>query len=209
MAGRQLYVFAGPNGAGKSTFAATMVPQNTPIFDGDKKFAELKAFFYDFDESRIWISINEIHFPEWKAERIKEKSDAAFETNFRDPDVIESVKQFMKAGFESRLIFMGLDSVEASIERVELRVAKGGHDVSVEYININFEKSLSNLFEFYNAFTSVHLYQNFQPPGKNDNMVPLMSIMNGKIIEEITPLPNWAIEFKAVVKRLNKGNPKK
>lgn len=199
MAARQLYVFAGPNGAGKSTFAATMVPKGTPIFDGDKKFAELKTFFYDLDESRIWLSINEIHFPEWKAVRINEKDDVAFETNFRDVDVMESVKQFMNAGFESRLIFMGLDSVEASIERVELRVAKGGHDVSVEYININFERSLSNLFEFYKVFTSVHLYQNFQPPGKNDDMVPLMSVINRKITEEIVQLPNWASDFKKIV----------
>ncbi|GGH17016.1 hypothetical protein [Mucilaginibacter phyllosphaerae] len=203
MTARQLYVFAGPNGAGKSTFAATMVPQGTPIFDGDKKFAELKAFFYDLEESKIWTSINETHFPEWKDERIKGKGDVAFETNFRDPVVIESVKQFMKAGFESRLIFMGLDSVEASIERVELRVAKGGHNVSVEYININYEKSLLNLFEYYKSFTSVHLYQNFQPPGKNDDMMPLMSIINDEITEEITPLPNWASDFKKIIEIAN------
>ena len=199
MAARQLYVFAGPNGAGKSTFAASMIPENTPIFDGDKKFAELKAFFYDLDESYIWLSITDTHFPEWKEKMIKGEKDAAFETNFRDPEVINSVKQFMKAGFESRLIFMGLDSVEASIERVELRVAKGGHNVSVEYININFEKSLANLFEFYAAFTSVHLYQNFQPPGKNMDMVPLMNIINGKITEEAIQLPDWAQDFKALV----------
>ncbi|MET3978430.1 putative ABC-type ATPase [Mucilaginibacter sp. UYP25] len=199
MTAPQLYVFAGPNGAGKSTFAASMVPQGTPIFDGDKKFADLKAFFYDLDESLIWLSITDVHFPEWKEKMIYRKGDVAFETNFRDPEVINSVKQFMNHGFESRLIFMGLDSVEASIERVELRVAKGGHDVSVEYININYEKSLANLFEFHNTFTSIHLYQNFQPPGKAMNMVPLMNVIKGEITEEAPQLPIWAGDFKTLL----------
>ncbi|OOQ58524.1 zeta toxin family protein [Mucilaginibacter pedocola] len=201
MATPQLYVFAGPNGAGKSTFATSMIPSGTPIFDGDKKFAELKSFFYDLDESKIWLSVTDVFFPEWKEEMISSKKDAAFETNFRDSQVINSVKQFMNAGFESRLIFMGLDSVEASIERVELRVAKGGHNVSVEYININFEKSLQNLSQYYQTFTSVHLYQNFQPPGQNIDMVPLMNVSNGQIIEEAVHLPVWANNFKSVINK--------
>ena len=47
---------------------------------------------------------------------------------------MKTVELFTTAGFETRLFFMGLDSVEASIDRVKLRVAKGGHDVSGEYI---------------------------------------------------------------------------
>lgn len=200
---RQLYVFAGPNGAGKSTFAASMLPPFTPIFDGDKKFKQLKAFFYDLDEADIWRSITETHFPEWKAEMLQSTGDVAFETNFRGPEVITTVKLFMNAGFESRLIFMGLDSVEASIERVELRVAKGGHDVSVEYININYKKSLENLYQFYNQFTSVHLYQNFQPPGKDMAMVPLMTIKENKITEQAPTLPQWAATLKENMKEQN------
>ncbi|RFZ91911.1 hypothetical protein D0C36_10705 [Mucilaginibacter conchicola] len=199
MAARQLYVFAGPNGAGKSQLSASMLPPGTPVFDGDKKFAELKAIFYDLDEARLWTSITDIHFPDWKEEMLKVKTDVAFETNFRDPGVMASVKQFTDAGFESRLIFMGLDSVEASIARVALRVAKGGHDVSVEYININFEKSLTHLYQFYSDFTSVHIYQNLRSAEDSINMVPLMTIRRGKITEIASELPVWVNNFKNTI----------
>ena len=85
---------------------------------------------------------------------------------------------------------MGLDSVEASIDRVKLRVAKGGHNVSVEYIN--YKKSLENLYSYYNLFTSVHLFQNFSPPGKQVIMTPLMNIHSGQITEVNSVLPEWA-----------------
>ena len=87
---------------------------------------------------------------------------------------------------------MGLDSVEASIDRVKLRVAKGGHDVSVEYININYTRSLENLYKYYNLFTSVHLFQNFSPPGEQVVMTPLMSIHSGRVKEASQTLPDWA-----------------
>ena len=74
MTAGQLYVFAGPNGAGKSTFAASMVPQGTPIFDGDKKFAELKGFFYDLDESRIWTSTMKFISRSGKRKEFKKKA---------------------------------------------------------------------------------------------------------------------------------------
>jgi len=195
----QLYVFAGPNGAGKSTLAALMIPPGTSYFDGDHLFTALKKQFYDLNEGQIMRSINDVHFPEWKEKMINLKNDAAFETNFRDPDVINSVQQFMNNGYESRLLFMGLDSVEASIERVRLRVAKGGHAVPVEYININFIESLNNLYKFYEKFTSVHLYQNLQKLDDSYEMTALMTIKNKQIQEELEHLPDWAIKLRQTI----------
>lgn len=94
---------------------------------------------------------------------------------------------------------MGLDSVEASIERVKLRVAKGGHAVPLEYININYTESLTNLRKFYNRFTSVHLYQNLQRLNDDYEMVPLMTIINGQITEENEQPPYWAQQLLQII----------
>lgn len=195
----QLYVFAGPNGAGKSTLSASMVPPGTSVFDGDIEFRKLKDVYYDLDESLLWANVNDVIFSEWKANAIRIKRDAAFETNFRSSEVIATVLKFMNSGFESRLVFMGLDSIEASIDRVKLRVAKGGHDVDVEFINMNYHNSLSNLYEYYHIFTSVHLYQNFQPPGEELLMTPLMTIINKKIYEAKENLPEWADHLRTII----------
>lgn len=197
----QLYVFAGPNGAGKSSLSAEMIAPGTSIFDGDVEFLKLKRTFYDLDEDYIRMSVNDNIFPAWKLEVISKGADAAFETNFRTAEVIDSVKQFAFKGYESRLIFMGLDSVEASIDRVNLRVAKGGHSVSVENINYNYQYSFLNLGLFYKSFTSVHLYQNFQAPGELIKMTPLMTVVGGEIVEEIIELPEWAKQFRLKLKK--------
>jgi predicted ABC-type ATPase len=191
----QLYVFAGPNGAGKSTLASSMLPPKTPYFDGDRLFADLKKKFYDLDDGQVMRSINEVHFPDWKEEMIQLKANAAFETNFRDADVINSVEQFIDKGYEPRLIFMGLSSIEESIDRVKLRVAKGGHQVSVEYININFAESLKNLYLFHNKFCSVHIYQSFQKLNDGYEMVPLMTISQNHILQKASQLPPWVQKF--------------
>ena len=124
----QLYVFAGPNGAGKSTLSASMVSPNTAVFDGDIIFQNLKKTYADLDDSLLWANVNEVVFAKWKETSISSGTDAAFETNFRSKEIMSTVELFTAAGFETRLFFMGLDSVEASIDRVKLRVAKGGHN---------------------------------------------------------------------------------
>lgn len=112
-----------------------MVPPKTTVFDGDIIFQNLKKTYADLDESRIWANVNDVAFAKWKENSLSSNADSAFETNFRSKEVMTTVQLFANAGFETRLFFMGLDSVEASIDRVKLRVAKGGHNVSIEYIN--------------------------------------------------------------------------
>jgi predicted ABC-type ATPase len=195
----QLYVFAGPNGAGKSTLSASMVSPGTSVFDGDIVFQNLKNIYTDLDESLLWANVNDVAFAKWKETSLSSGIDAAFETNFRSEEVIKTVERFATTGFETRLFFMGLDSVEASIDRVKLRVAKGGHNVSVEYIHINYFKSLENLYRYYSFFTSVHLFQNFSPPHEQVLMTPLMNIHGGQIIEVSQILPDWAAHLHSLI----------
>ena len=52
-------------------------------------------------------------------------------------------------GYETRLIFVALDSPETAIRRVAIRVAKGGHDIPEETIRRRFFRGLRNFFERY------------------------------------------------------------
>jgi predicted ABC-type ATPase len=117
----QLYVFAGPNGAGKSTLSASMLLPGTPIFDGDKEFALLKKEFPSTDSGDLYDAVNGHIFSDWKDKAKSQSMDCAFETNFRSSDVMNSISEFKKSGYQTRLIFFGLDGLEASIERVKLR----------------------------------------------------------------------------------------
>ncbi|MBB6131655.1 hypothetical protein [Mucilaginibacter lappiensis] len=154
----QLYVFARPNGAGKSTLSATMVPPGTPIFDGDKELALLRKQFPGLDSGNLHDAINGYIYHDWKELAIQSGSDCAFETNFRLPDVMQSVDQFKNSGYEARLIFFGLDYIEVSVDRVAMHIAQVGHHISRE----NYEKGLKNIAIYYNGFDSVHLHHNYE-----------------------------------------------
>jgi predicted ABC-type ATPase len=195
----QLYVFAGPNGAGKSTLSASMVPPGTPIFDGDKELALLRRQFPDVDSGNLYDAVNGHIYEDWKNRAIQSATDCAFETNFRMEQVMKSVEQFKNGGYETRLIFFGLDSIESSVDRVKLRVAQGGHEVSLDNIRENYDKGLKNLGLFYQGFDSVHLYQNYEDREQTIRSVPLMAIENGQIKEQALTLPDWA---KALVQIL-------
>ncbi len=195
----QLYVFAGPNGAGKSTLSATMLPPGTPIFDGDKELALLRQQFPGLDSGNLYDAVNGHIYEDWKKRAIRSGSDCAFETNFRLPDVMRSVDQFKDSGYEVRLIFFGLDSIEASVERVAMRVAHGGHDVSPDNIRENYDNGLKNLGIYYERFDSVHLYHNYENQQQIIQSVPLMTIEVDQIKEQALSLPDWAKAFSQIL----------
>lgn len=186
-----LYVFAGPNGAGKSTLSSSLVPEGTPIFDGDKEFALLKRSFTDTDSGTLYDAVNGHIFEEWKAKQLKTKAICAFETNFRSAQVMESVAQFKQSGYETHLLFFGLDSIEAAMERVAIRVSLGGHHVSPENIAANYTEGLKNFGIYYKEFDQVEVWQNFQYGEPTMIARPLLKIEKGNLTEKLEALPAW------------------
>ncbi|WEA01670.1 zeta toxin family protein [Mucilaginibacter sp. SJ] len=187
----QLYVFAGPNGAGKSTLSASMLAPGTPIFDGDKEIALLRQQFPTTDSGNLFEAVNGHIFSDWKNKAKKERIDCAFETNFRSADVMNSVKEFKDQGYATRLIFFGLDNVEASIDRVKLRVLNGGHEVSLDNIKANYESGLKNLERYYFAFDSVHIVKGFPTNEQDIKLSSYLTLEQGHFKERAEQLPDW------------------
>jgi predicted ABC-type ATPase len=197
----QLYVFAGPNGAGKSSFSGWLLGPGIPVFDGDKEFAKLKTTFNSTDSGTLYDAVNGHIFDNWKQLQLSTKADCAFETNFRSADVMNTIRQFANNAYETNLYFFGLDSIQAAIERVRLRVAEGGHDVSLENIKANYDEGLKNLRAYFSDFDRVNLLQNFAGINEPALFTPLMQIEKGQIVEQAANLPDWAVRFSATVFR--------
>ncbi|MES2458757.1 MAG: zeta toxin family protein [Bacteroidota bacterium] len=184
----QLFVFAGPNGAGKSTLSEAFVSPGTFVFDGDKEILMLKQKFPETYSSNIFDAVNGHVFEGLKEKAISVKSDFGFETNFRVKDVMNTVNQFKKAGYQTRLIFIGLDSLQASIDRVNLRVKNGGHFVDIANITANYHNGMDNLVRYYRDFDSVLLLDTHS----SFKLTPLLAIEKGVITEQAQALPDWA-----------------
>ena len=205
-----LYVFAGPNGAGKSSVSSSLMETGTPIFDGDKEFLKLKKTFDQTDSGALYDAVNGHVFTDWKEDQLGALKDCAFETNFRSAEVMDTVSQFKAKGYEVHLLFFGLDSVEASIQRVQLRVAGGGHDVSPENIKANYTEGLKNLYRFSKDFHTTTCYQNLAKPDEAMQIEPLMIIENGVITEQVKDQPDWLKEFtKTALKPITRKSRRK
>jgi len=183
-----------------------MLGPDIPVFDGDREFAKLKLIFDSTDSGTLYDAVNGHIFEDWKTTQLNTKSDCAFETNFRSPFVMDSVHQFKSQGYETNLHFFGLDLLQSSIKRVQLRVAEGGHDVSLENITANFENGLKHLRLFSKDFDRVNLIQDFAEPDEPALFTPLLQIEKGKIIEQAAEQPDWVKQFlKTVGKSKRKG----
>lgn len=189
----KLFVFAGPNGAGKSTLSATMLAPGTPVFDGDKQLALLRDQFPGIDSGNLYEAVNGHIFSTWKEEVRGKRMDCAFETNFRSADVMNTVREFKGQGYEVRLVYFGLDSVDASFERVQARVAMGGHDVSLDNITANYHEGLKNLENHFRDFDAVMLVKSFTADNLQEmNFQSYLKIENGEIKEQAQQIPDWA-----------------
>lgn len=187
-----LFIVAGPNGSGKSLFSNELAISDLEVFDGDKHMAALIKQYPETGSEALWSFINENIFEAQKRKALESRLNFAFETNFSAVDPMKTAKEFKNAGYDILLVFMGLNSLEESIQRVAYRVRKGGHKVSEESIRYNYEFGYKNLYKYVTEFDSVTLFDNgialLEEP-----VIPqeILQITKGKIYLRIKDYPAW------------------
>lgn len=77
------------------------------------------------------------------------RQDFAFETTLSSKSVVGLIEQAKQIGYTINLIYYWLDSVELAIERVMVRVRKGGHDIPKDVIIRRFYAGLENFITLY------------------------------------------------------------
>jgi len=148
----QLFVITGSNGAGKSTLKQTLLPlefRELDIFDGDIFYTKKSIEFYkkyksDKEAKKLAQEALVEHFLKLKDDHINNGKHFAYEGHFTGEGAWETLRAFKVAGFEIHLIFCGLDKVNKSIQRVDIRVKKGGFHVPPLDIENNFYGKLRN-----------------------------------------------------------------
>lgn len=192
MAPPRLFIVAGPNGSGKSLFSKELTESSFEVFDGDKHMTSLVKQFPETGSEALWSYINEKVFEEGKQLAISKKLNYAFETNFRSDNPMKTSEEFRLAGYEIHLIFMGLDSIAESIQRVEQRVRLGGHKVEEESVRYNYKHGFANLYKYFKEFDSVTLYDN-SISDKPEFAIPIEIgyFYKGRLELNTTTYPDW------------------
>lgn len=96
----------------------------------------------------------------WLESSLEAHQSVGVETVLSTPKYRRLVELAKRRSFEVGLIYVVLDSPERNIERVRLRVAKGGHAVPEEKIGDRYWRSLGQLPWFLEAVDRAWIYDN-------------------------------------------------
>lgn len=135
-------IIAGPNGASKSRLG--IFYSNVKAFDGDKLAMQLRQEHPDWVDRWIDGTVISTLMKE-KEEAILQMKNYAFETNFSSELPLNLIREFKDAGYKISLIYFGLISKEESLSRVIQRQTMGGHDVSQDVIEYNFNEGIKRV----------------------------------------------------------------
>ena len=144
----KLYIIAGPNGSGKTTFASKFLPDYAKCFE----FVNVDLIasgLSPFDPERAALKAGRIML-----EQIHSLGnrglDFGFETTLSGKSYLRLLNELkQRKGYNIHLFFLWISSVKLALERIELRVQQGGHDIPEAVVRRRFNKGISNFFHFY------------------------------------------------------------
>jgi predicted ABC-type ATPase len=142
-----LYIIAGCNGAGKTTASYAILPEILhcrEFVNADNIAAGLSPFNVTavaMEAGRIMLDrIDEL---------LDLGADFAIETTLSTRSYKLLIGKAKTRHYKVTLLYFWLSSPLVAIERVAVRVAKGGHHISDETVERRYYRGLKNLFDIY------------------------------------------------------------
>lgn len=186
-ANKHFTLIGGIDGAGKSSLLGILTSQRTDLgsivdldqtvatFDGDRNIAK-KAL-----TARIYECLaNGVNFTQ--------------ETTLSGSYPRKVAKRAKAAGYTVRLFYVGIDSMEDSIIRIENRVRRGGHDIPREDIIRRYENRFSSLKSILPYCDEAIFFDN------NNGFTQVAQYLNGELILLGERKPKWLSEIQEALK---------
>lgn len=87
-------------------------------------------------------------------ELLNQGESFAFETTLSTKSYQKLIKKAGQQGYEITMLFLTLDSIELAIQRVQIRVKEGGHNIPIETIERRYSNGLINFFKIYRSIVN-------------------------------------------------------
>ena len=156
------WIFGGPNGSGKSSaYSDTSFQadgQTIWIVNPDLLAARIQKIEGLELQQANYAAVMRIEA--WLEASIDTHKSVGVETVLSTEKYRRLVTKAKKLGFEIRLAYVILNSPDLNVERVRLRVAKGGHDVPEDKIRERYGRSLAQLPWFFDQADRAFVYDN-------------------------------------------------
>jgi len=204
----RIYVLAGVNGAGKSSIGgAAFRGFGADYYNPDQAARTLRA-------AHPGLSTAEANAEAWQQGRrlleraIAEKLDFALETTLGGNTIVRLLREAAAKGIEVYIWYVGLNSPELHIARVQSRVRRGGHDIPERDIRRRYEHSRLNLIHLLPRLAGLRIWDNSKDAdpaaGKTPAPVLVLHMERGRILNpnDLAKAPDWAKPIVASALRL-------
>ena len=153
-----IFIIAGCNGAGKTTAAYNLLPEvfkTVEFVNADEIAKGLSPFNptgVAFQAGRIMLE---------RLEQLIENSQSfSFETTVSGLAYLSFIKKAKEKGYGVTFFFVYLNSADLAVERVAIRVSKGGHNIPKDVIERRYYKGLKNFSKYADESKAWYLYDN-------------------------------------------------
>ena len=122
--------------------------------------------------------------------------DFSQETTLSGHQPVLLAKKAREKSYRIRLFYVGVNSLDECLSRIENRVKKGGHSIPGDIVEKRYRKRFSDLARILPYCSEVHLFDN------ENGFCEAAEYKNGKLIPLLDPLPEWVTAFKAYLQTL-------
>lgn len=175
-------IVAGVNGAGKSSLTGVLRTEITNL-----------GKIVDVDKIIVKCGGNVIEGGKKSIELIDDCLDKEIcftqETTLSGHRILNTVKKAIEKGYYIRLYYVGLNTVEESLIRIENRVKKGGHNISDFDVKRRFNKRFEDLITILQYCDEATFYDN------ENGFVAVAEYKNGEILQIGSSQPRWLQEL--------------
>jgi predicted ABC-type ATPase len=142
-----VYIIGGANGSGKTTVAKRLLPNFLSVFEYVNADC-IAAGLSPFNPESVAIQAGRLMLE--RLETLKtEGVDFAFETTLAAKNFARFLRDCKSSGYTVNLIYFWLSTPELAIERVQRRVASGGHNIPIDVVRRRYERGRTNLTQLY------------------------------------------------------------
>ena len=182
----KIIIVGGPNGAGKTTFAYQYRDEFSIKYLGaDEIAAELGG-----DVSLNQIEAGRLFFKRFN-ELTDNKESVIVESTLSGHGLARKIEDYKSKGYEIHLVFVYLSLPENCVDRVDIRVRKGGHFVPTPDVLRRYLRSINNFEKVYSKIADT--WQLFNNDGEVPVEVAFSDKGNTLVINE-----NYYSKFKGV-----------
>ena len=175
-------IIGGVNGCGKSSLTGTLKAERTDlgmIVDPDKLTAEMGGDEYEAGK----LAVD-------KLERaLSDGVSFTQETTLSGGYTRKLARRAKDAGYYIRLYYIGLDTAQECLQRIENRVRKGGHDIPRRDVESRFKRRFDDVAKILPYCNEARFFDN------DNGFVLVGEYRNGELLPVGEHRPAWLAEL--------------